>query len=67
LGSTITKTRSAWKYGHLVWRGEVDDNRCNLLVAPPEAEIQLALAGRLDTVTPYDLDHYEAEQTIQVS
>jgi hypothetical protein len=37
LGTTISKTRSAWKYSHLVWRGEVDDNRCNLLVAPPEA------------------------------
>jgi acetylornithine deacetylase len=55
-------------YNHLkrrnlpVVRQEVDDNRYNLLVAPPEAEIQLALVGHLDTVTAYDLDHYEVGQ-----
>jgi acetylornithine deacetylase len=55
-------------YGHLkrrslpVVRQEVDDNRYNLIVAPPDTEIQLALVGHLDTVTAYDLDHYEAEQ-----
>jgi len=55
-------------YNHLkrrslpVVRQEVDDNRHNLLVAPPEAEIQLVLVGHLDTVPAYDLEHYEAEQ-----
>jgi len=55
-------------YGHLkrrnlpVIRQKVDDNRYNLLVMPPGAEIQLVFVGHLDTVTAYDLDHYEAEQ-----
>lgn len=25
LGTTVTKTRSAWKYGHLVWLGVAED------------------------------------------
>jgi acetylornithine deacetylase len=55
-------------YGHLrrrnlpVVRQDVDDNRYNLVVAPPETEIQLALIGHLDTVAAYDLDDYEAKQ-----
>jgi acetylornithine deacetylase len=37
---------------------DVDENRYNLIVAPTETDIQLALVGHLDTVTAYDLDHY---------
>lgn len=38
----------------------VDDNRYNLILAPENGDIQLALVGHLDTVTAYDLDHYAA-------
>lgn len=37
---------------------DVDENRHNLIIAPKDTEIQLALIGHLDTVTAYDLDHY---------
>lgn len=36
----------------------VDEHRYNLIVAPSETDIRLALIGHLDTVTAYDLDHY---------
>ncbi len=36
----------------------VDEHRYNLIVAPVETDIRLALIGHLDTVTAYDLDHY---------
>ncbi len=45
-----------------VLRQEVDDNRYNLVVVPPERDIQLAFVGHLDTVTAYDLDRYEYMQ-----
>jgi len=45
-----------------VLRQEVDDNRYNLVVVPPERDIQLTFVGHLDTVTAYDLDHYEYVQ-----
>jgi len=45
-----------------VSRQEVDNNRYNLIVMPPNCDIQLALVGHLDTVTAYDLDHYEYVQ-----
>ena len=38
----------------------VDDNRYNLILAPENGEIELALVGHLDTVTAYDLEHYAA-------
>lgn len=40
----------------------VDDNRYNLILAPEQGEIELALVGHLDTVTAYDLDHYAAKE-----
>jgi acetylornithine deacetylase len=45
-----------------VLRQKVDDNRYNLVVVPPGRDIQLAFVGHLDTVTAYDLDHYEYVQ-----
>ena len=45
-----------------VKKQEVDDNRYNLVLSPPEMDIQLFLLGHLDTVPAYDLDHYQAEQ-----
>jgi len=51
------------KEKHLpVMRQEIDTNRYNLVVMPPNCDIQLALVGHLDTVTAYDLDHYEYVQ-----
>jgi len=38
----------------------VDDNRYNLILAPENGDIELALVGHLDTVTAYDLEHYAA-------
>src|SRR5512139_1700251 len=51
-------------YGHLKRQGlpvmeqEVDDNRYNLVVVPPEAEIALVLIGHVDTVVAYDLENF---------
>ena len=42
-----------------VLRQPVDDKRHNLLLVPPDADVQLALVGHLDTVAAYDLDEYE--------
>jgi acetylornithine deacetylase len=42
-----------------VLRQDVDDNRYNLVVMPPDTDIQLAFVGHVDTVTAYDLEHYE--------
>jgi acetylornithine deacetylase len=39
-----------------VHRQTLEDNRCNVIVAPPDIEIQLALIGHIDTVSAYDLD-----------
>ncbi len=36
-----------------------DDSRQNLLVMPHDGDLEMALVGHLDTVTAYDLDHYE--------
>ncbi len=38
----------------------VDEHRYNLIVTPRTAEIQMAFIGHLDTVTAYDLEHYNA-------
>ena len=52
------------KKHHLpVNRQFVDDSRYNLVVMPPEADVQLALIGHLDTVAAYDLDHYGYQET----
>ena len=40
----------------------VDEHRYNLLVLPPDAEVQLALVGHLDTVTAYDLERFGVSQ-----
>jgi acetylornithine deacetylase len=54
----------SYVYGYMkrhhipVMRQFVDDSRYNLLVMPPEIDVQLALIGHLDTVAAYDLDHY---------
>jgi acetylornithine deacetylase len=41
----------------------VDDSRFNLIIAPPEQEIRLALVGHLDTVAAPDLDNYAFKET----
>ena len=51
-------------HGHLKRQGlpvmeqEVDDNRYNLVVVPPETEISLVLIGHVDTVMAYDLENF---------
>jgi acetylornithine deacetylase len=44
------------RHGLPVKTQSVDDRRSNLLVIPPETEIQLAFIGHLDTVAAYELD-----------
>ncbi len=52
------------KKHHLpVMRQFVDDSRYNLVVMPPDTDVQLALIGHLDTVTAYDFDHYGYQET----
>jgi len=46
------------KQGLPIIRQEVDDSRYNLVVVPPDREIQFALIGHLDTVVAYDLEDY---------
>ena len=59
----------SYVYGYMrkhhlpVIRQFVDDSRYNLVVIPPEADVQLALIGHLDTVAAYDLDHYGYRET----
>jgi len=48
--------------GILAIRQEVDDSRYNVIVAPAETDIRLALVGHLDTVVAYDFDHYGYEE-----
>lgn len=36
----------------------VDEHRHNLIVAPRDTDIQIALIGHVDTVPAYDLDHF---------
>ncbi|UCF95715.1 MAG: M20/M25/M40 family metallo-hydrolase [Desulfobacterales bacterium] len=46
----------------------VDENRYNLIVAPPSTDLRLALIGHVDTVSAYDLENYGyAEQDDVVS
>jgi acetylornithine deacetylase len=40
----------------------VDDNRRNLLVIPPETELQAVLIGHIDTVAAHDLNRYGYEE-----
>ena len=47
------------KQGLPVVRQEVDDSRYNLVVVPPDREIQFVLVGHLDTVAAYDLEDYD--------
>jgi acetylornithine deacetylase len=39
-----------------VQRQFLEDNRCNLIVAPPGLEIEMALIGHIDTVSAYELE-----------
>jgi acetylornithine deacetylase len=39
-----------------VQRQMLEDNRYNLIIAPPGVEIELALIGHIDTVSAYDLE-----------
>lgn len=39
-----------------VHRQMLEDNRYNIIVSPPELEIELALIGHVDTVNAFDLD-----------
>jgi acetylornithine deacetylase len=39
-----------------VQRQMLEDNRCNVIVAPPGVEIELALIGHVDTVSAHDLE-----------
>ena len=48
------------RHGLTVQAQAVDDHRYNLIVAPETGEIRMALIGHLDTVTAYDLNHYNA-------
>ncbi len=41
---------------------EVDEDRYNLIVAPKELDIQIALIGHIDTVRAYNLDHYDYKE-----
>jgi acetylornithine deacetylase len=52
-----------WLEGHglLPVVQPVDDNRCNLVVIPPETDVRLVLVGHVDTVMAYDLDHLGCE------
>jgi len=47
------------KHGLRPIRQPVDDHRYNLVVVPPDTDVQLALLGHVDTIGAYDLDHYE--------
>jgi acetylornithine deacetylase len=55
-------------YGYLkrcglpVIQQEVDDNRCNLVILPREAEASLVLIGHVDTVMAYDLESFGYEK-----
>jgi len=55
-------------HGHLrrrrlpVIRQPLDGSRYNLVVAPAETDIQMALVGHLDTVAAHDLDRMDFEE-----
>jgi len=56
-----------WKYlrrqGLAPIRQEVDENRFNIVVLPDKpGEVQLCFVGHLDTVTAYDIEHYEFQE-----
>jgi acetylornithine deacetylase len=46
------------RQGLTVTLQEVDENRHNVLVIPPDVDIQMALVGHLDTVAAYELEEY---------
>jgi acetylornithine deacetylase len=50
------------RHGLPVIRQPVDECRYNLVVVPPDSDIQVALIGHLDTVVAYDFDHYGCEE-----
>ncbi len=50
------------RYDVPVIRQPVDDRRSNLLVLPPDEEIQLALIGHVDTISAYDLEDFGCDE-----
>ncbi|MEJ5348328.1 MAG: M20/M25/M40 family metallo-hydrolase [Desulfosoma sp.] len=50
------------RYDVTVIRQPVDDRRSNLLVVPPDEDIQLALIGHVDTISAYDLEDFGCEE-----
>ncbi|MCE5241852.1 MAG: M20/M25/M40 family metallo-hydrolase [Syntrophobacteraceae bacterium] len=50
------------RHGLPVFQQPVDGNRFNIVVAPPDTEIRLALIGHVDTVMAYDLDRFGYEE-----
>lgn len=50
------------RYDVPVVRQPVDDHRSNLLVLPPDADIQLALIGHVDTISAYDLEDFGCDE-----
>jgi len=50
------------RYDVPVIRQPVDDRRSNLLVLPPDEDIQLALIGHVDTISAYDLEDFGCDE-----
>ncbi len=50
------------KHGLRPIRQVVDGHRYNIVVVPPDTQVPLAFVGHLDTISAYDLDHYEYEE-----
>lgn len=50
------------RHGLPVELQEVDTNRHNLIVMPPDTEVLLAFVGHVDTVMAHDLDHFGYEE-----
>ncbi len=49
------------RHGLVPLHQNVDGNRYNLLLLPPQPEVRLALVGHVDTVVAYDLDDFGYE------
>lgn len=50
------------RHGLPVRRQPVDGHRYNLLVAPPDVDVRLALIGHVDTVIAYDLERWSSRR-----
>ncbi len=51
------------RQGLPVLEQDVDDNRYNLVILPPEMEISMVLIGHVDTVMAYDLESFGYEKS----